>query len=485
MPGSFDCSLAEGVKREEGYDDDWASMRGLSLSNTSSSRPRGLVSVSGGSSSRRGGGADYDEDGAFHRRDDDEGATYDELDYQEDFADDEERMGGEAELVEDAEAREMEDRLKREMAKAGVGADDDETGGGDGPDDSDLFGDETLRRGRVREDDQLTGTGRQMKKIMKALARREGGLEEYESDDDINPYASEDEDEEEPAIANPEEAIRRAREEKEREEKETAKLAGILPGTPSSSGLGTGASQKPPTNSERTSRGSTPVPTSSGKSTASGAVSPSKRAAQQQQPSQAQRGRPSHGAQSSGHHRMGSGHADVAKRAAGSRGGSPAQSRSPSPGPQSSHHAPRQSSPLAGETGSHDSYPPASSGAGIKRPASPIRDASIGFSMAGNVQSGSRVSSDIKRLRTDSTSSSPNSRVSSPSASGTNAVSPLEAELISLVRSQQVSTIGEVIARFRKRLQQKPEIKQEMMSAFKRVLTGGVKGETLRVKDGF
>ncbi|CAO1625058.1 unnamed protein product [Parajaminaea phylloscopi] len=480
MPGSFGRTLSGGVKKEEGLDDDWAQMRGLSL-NTTSSRSRGLISVSGGSSSRRGGGMD-DEDGGFHRRDNDEGATYDELDYQEDFADDEERMGGEAELVEDTEAREMEDRLKREMAKAGVGGDDDDAGAGDDGDDTDLFGDDHLRRGRPREDDQLTGTGRQMKKIMKALARREGGQEEYESDDDINPYASEDEeDDDEPAIANPEEAMRRAKEEKEREEKEAARLAGTLPGTPVSTGPGAASTQKPSTQSDRASRGVTPVPSTSGKTTNSGAVTPSKRAAQQQQ---AHKGRASHGGQSSsGHHRVGSGHADVAKRAAGSRGGSPAQSRSPSPGPQGGHHVPRQSSPLAEQ----DAHSSTAVGAGIKRPASPIRDASMGTSGSGsaNASSGGRVPSDAKRLRTDSATSSANSRVSSPTSSAGNAVSSLEAELISLVRSSQVSTIGEVIARFRKRLQQKPEIKQEMMGAFKRVLTGGVKGETLRVKEGF
>lgn len=483
MPGSFGRSLGgggrggfNGVKKEEPQDDEWVQMRGLSLgSSYVSSRPRGLVSVSGGSSSRRGGGEEYDEDGAFHRRDEGDGATYDELDYQEDFADDEERMGGEAELVEDTEAKEMEDRLKREMAKAGVGGDDDD-GAADDPDDSDLFGNDDLRRGRAREDDQLTGTGRQMKKIMKALARREGGLEEYESDDEINPYASEDDDdEEEPAIANPEEAMRQAREEKEREEREAAKLVGSGP-----SGVGTPIADKSKTapQSERNSRGSTPVPSTSTKAPASGAVTPSKRAAQHQKGRHSQAG--------SSHHRLGSGHADVAKRAAGSRGVSPVQSRSPSPGPTGSQHVPRQSSPLAsGEPGN------AAIGAGIKRPASPIRDASTGMApTVGNSQQGGggggRVPSDAKRLRTDSTASSTNSRVSSPSAgSGSNAVSPLEAELIALVRGQQVSTIGEVIARFKKRLQQKPEIKQEMMSAFKRVLTGGVKGETLKVKEGF
>jgi hypothetical protein len=48
-----------------------------------------------------------------------------------------------------------------------------------------------------------------------------------------------------------------------------------------------------------------------------------------------------------------------------------------------------------------------------------------------------------------------------------------------------VKSIAEVIARFKRRLQERPELKGEMMAAFKRVLTGGTKGEALRVKEGY
>lgn len=479
------------IKKEEDISEDWPELRGLSLNSMPSSRPRGLVAVSGGSrgSSRRGfGGGDDDDEGAFHRRGDDEGGTYDELDYQEDFADDEERMGGEAELAEDNDAREMEERLKREMAKAGVSAQDENEQGGahmdDKPDD-DLFGDEGSRRGRRgREDDQLTGSGRQMKKIMTALAKREGGLfEEYESDDEVNPYASEEEDdEEEPAIANPEEAMRRAREEKEREEKEARANNPLASSTSSLTGSRSGAP------SEQPSRGATPAP-SSGGNASKGTSTPSKRP-------QVSKGRPSQG----NLNRMGSGHKDFAKRAASSstsRGVSPAASRSPSPGPTGSGaHAPRQSSPLANE-GSQ------ATAAGIKRPASPSRE-TTGGSVAssqggGNVGSSSRSfersasSSEMgnKRARTETgtSGSARPSRPSSPSSpapgAGGGAVSPLEAELIHLVRTGAVKNIGEVIGRFKKRLQAQPGLKGEMTEAFKRVLTGGTRGLALTVKPGF
>lgn len=100
-------------------------------------------------------------------QDDDD--TFGELDYEEDWADDEERTEGDNALDEE-EVKEMEDKLKREMAKAERAAEEDE--------------DEELN-----EDDQLTGTGKQMKKIMKALGKATGN-DAYEDDEDKNPYAS-------------------------------------------------------------------------------------------------------------------------------------------------------------------------------------------------------------------------------------------------------------------------------------------------------
>lgn len=474
MASSRGGSSSGGVKKEEGWDDDsWPALRGLSLHSGASGRPRGLVAVSGGSGRRRGAG---DDDGDFHRRGGDDGGTFDELDYQEDFADDEERMGGEAELVEDNDAREMEERLKREMAKAGAGGDEDgdDMHGNDDADDApqgNMWG-ETSRRNR--EDDQLTGTGRQMKKIMKALSRREGGLEDYDSDEDVNPYASEESDDEEVAMANPEEALRRALEEKEREAKEAAK-SGNASGSKTASAIGTPATGKSNLPSGTNSRGATPAP--SGNNAANGRKDTTPRHNKNKQ--QAQAGRKSNGA----HHRVGSGHADLAKRATtnaasnaggsastqGSRSGSPAGSRSPSPGRD---FTPRQSSPLADTNNS--------AGASLKRPGSPTL--SSNNTTTDTTSTGSNDTTN-KRLKTTSGDSSSNrgSRASSPTAPP----SSLEMELINLVRSGTVKSITEVIMKFRKRLQDNSAMKAEMTAAFKRVLTGGVKGESLRVKDGF
>ncbi|PWN18464.1 hypothetical protein BCV69DRAFT_285092 [Microstroma glucosiphilum] len=518
--GSGGSSGGVRIKKEEDLDDDsWPQLRGLSLG-SGPSRPRGLVAVSGGASRGRRRGDD-DDDEYSHRRGDDEGGTFDELDYQEDFADDEERMGGEAELVEDNEAREMEERLKREMAKAGFGGEDDEDDGmvGEGGGEIDapqgnMWGEASSGGGR-REDDQLTGSGKQMKKIMKALAKREGGMgEEYESDEEYNPYVSDDEEEEEEvAMANPEEAMRLAREEKEREEKEAARLgkgtaAGTSTATPSTGGGGTGMSSTAP--SGKNSRGTTPVPSTLQQSKTN---SPSKN-----------KNKPLPRGNSSGHlHRAGSGHADVAKRAttnipsgsggsssgggARSRGGSPHGSRSPSPsrGFDGSSHLPRQSSPLAGADASNvapsGSTSSATSGS-LKRPASPTQSHTSSFQgpsanlSAPNAGSGSsNKDPSAKRLKTSPSpsrpSSPPHTSSSSPSSTSTSlpgippSPSSLEGELISLVRGGQVKSIAEVIARFKRRLQERPELKGEMMAAFKKVLTGGTKGEALRVKEGY
>ncbi|CAO1634934.1 unnamed protein product [Sympodiomycopsis kandeliae] len=459
LPGASGGRSSGGVKKEEGWDDDsWPELRGLSLG-SASSRPRGLVAVSGarGDGRRRGG----DEDD-FHRGGDD-GGTFDELDYQEDFADDEERMGGESELVEDNEAREMEERLKREMAKAGVGGDDEDNDAGDDEDDDqapqgNMWGEGSRRK----EDDQLTGSGRQMKKIMKALSRREGG-EEYDSDEEVNPYASEESDEEEIAMKNPEEALRKALEEKEREEKEAAKSGTATAAKASAVTTPTAGKSSAP--SEKTSRGTTPNPSAA---SAQGRkdLSPHKNKHKQTQ----QQGRKSNGQ----HHRVGSGHVDLAKRATtnaatsgpsaqGSRSGSPAGSRSPSPGRE---FIPRQSSPLA------DSANPSSGS--LKRPASPT-------SGGGDNLPSSTSTDSMQNKRARTNDSNRGSRAASPAAPP----SVLEQELINLVRNNTVKSISEVIARFKKRLTEQPGMKAEMTAAFKRVLTGGTKGESLRVKDGF
>jgi len=94
--------------------------------------------------------------------------TFGELDFEEDWADDEERMEGDNALDEE-EAKELEDKVKREMAKAERSSDDEDE--------------------EENEDDQVNGTKKQLKKMMKALGKATGN-DAYESDEDKNPYLS-------------------------------------------------------------------------------------------------------------------------------------------------------------------------------------------------------------------------------------------------------------------------------------------------------
>ena len=153
-----------------------------------------------------------DEDGLFGRRQG--GSTFDELDYDETFADDEERADGDVN-EDDQDAKELEQRLKREMLADHV---DDDAVVKQDPDAIDSLFDESGGRG---DDAQLTGTGRQMRKIMRALSRREGN-DVYESDEDErNPYASdESEDDADLDVLHPERAILEAREERARQERQ-------------------------------------------------------------------------------------------------------------------------------------------------------------------------------------------------------------------------------------------------------------------------
>ncbi|RPD67135.1 Rap30/74 interaction domain-containing protein [Lentinus tigrinus ALCF2SS1-7] len=116
----------------------------------------------------------------------------DELDFEESFADDEEKM--EADDKEDDETKELEERLKREYKTANK-----------------------LREGYIDESEsesedeaKLTGAGKNLQKTLKKLEKG-GGYED--SDDEKNPYASSEEEEEEeeppqaptgPAILPPE-----------------------------------------------------------------------------------------------------------------------------------------------------------------------------------------------------------------------------------------------------------------------------------------
>ncbi|KAI0776093.1 hypothetical protein BD413DRAFT_526427 [Trametes elegans] len=115
----------------------------------------------------------------------------DELDFEESFADDEEKM--EVDDKEDEEAKELEERLKKEYKNANK-----------------------LRESYIDESDEeddeakLTGAGKNLQKTLKKL-EKDGGYDD--SDDEKNPYASEEEEEEEeeevpiptgPAIQPPE-----------------------------------------------------------------------------------------------------------------------------------------------------------------------------------------------------------------------------------------------------------------------------------------
>lgn len=152
--------------------------------------------------------------------------TYDELDFEESFADDEERPDNI--LEDDQEAKELEDRIKREMVADRVDDDVQIKREPDELDDAVMInrrsGADNVLGGSSehgRHDDALlTGTGRQMRKIMKALSRREGN-DVYDSDEEAkNPYASdESDDEQELDVLHPERAILEAREERAKQER--------------------------------------------------------------------------------------------------------------------------------------------------------------------------------------------------------------------------------------------------------------------------
>ncbi|GAA6012571.1 hypothetical protein JCM10207_009044 [Rhodosporidiobolus poonsookiae] len=114
-----------------------------------------VVKAGGAKGGRRGGGGEGSDD---------------EFDYEEDFQDDEEGIAKIDDLADEAEAKELEDRIRREMRAA------------ERPDEIPDNADE-------EEEDagRLTGTGREIKKMIKK-SDKSGA---YESEDDEeNPYAS-------------------------------------------------------------------------------------------------------------------------------------------------------------------------------------------------------------------------------------------------------------------------------------------------------
>ena len=359
---------------------------------------------------------------------DEDGGTYGELDFEEDFADDEERNEGDDYAMGEEETKELEQRIKRELARA----EEQDKEGEDEVDD--LFGGRGQQRG---EDDVLTGSGKQMKKIMKALARREGN-DVYDDDEERNPYGSgESSDEgEDSVMANPEEALRRVREEREREAKEAAKA-----GAPKTEGQ-----------SKETSRAVTPNIKSE---QPSGISTPSAARVATNGASQGHRNRP------------GAGHATAAQRAT-----SPSRL-----GNASSRQGSRQTSPTV-EGG----------GASLKRK-SDVPGSSNGKRARTSTQQSSQPSQPSSPVDTTSPRSASPSRPGS-SAARTGAAGPiappneLEMEIIRLVQTGRANTAKELISHFKARLNSTPAMRESFATAVTRVLNTNKPQRTLSVKPG-
>jgi transcription initiation factor TFIIF subunit alpha len=122
---------------------------------------------------------DDDEDGGAKRRREKEygeDGDLDEMVYEEDFADDDEKVDLEAE---DEETKDIEERLKKEYKTANK-----------------------QRDGHIDEsdDEDMPGMTKQAKAMQKMIRTREGN-DAYDSDEDKNPYAStDDEEDEEPPV---------------------------------------------------------------------------------------------------------------------------------------------------------------------------------------------------------------------------------------------------------------------------------------------
>lgn len=367
-----------------------------------------------------------------------EEGTYAELDFEEDFADDEERNEGDDYAMGEEETKELEQRIKWELARA----EEQEKEGEDDEDGDDLFDDRGRSRNRRGEDDALTGSGKQMKKIMKALARREGNDVYDDDDEDRNPYGSDDSSDggEDSVMANPEEALRRVREEKEREAKEAAKIEGLKTEEASSSQNQSRAAT--PTIKSENSSVSTPSTTARVATMASNSTSSNS---------------------NQGHHRKpGAGHATAAQRATSpNRNGR---------GNSISRQDSRSGSPVDGGGG----------GSSLKRKSD-----------------SSTTNTNGKRPRTSTQqSSSPSPRSASPSRSGgrilsssssSNQIAPpneLEIEIISLVQSGKAKTAKELISHFKSRLNSTPTMRDSFAKAVTRVLDTNNPQKVLNVKPG-
>ncbi|KAH9936959.1 hypothetical protein B0H21DRAFT_894160 [Amylocystis lapponica] len=201
---------------------------------------RRLKTVDNGTAGLFGDDDDDDEGGGRKRKMERQlGAEgdMDELDFEEGFADDEEKM--EPDDQEDEEAKELEERLKREYKTANK-----------------------QREGYIDESDeedeeiQLTGAGKNLQKTLKKL-EKDGGYDD--SDDEKNPYASSEEEEEEeippvqtgPAIIAPEPRVRPSSQ---------TPAPAAAPSTNGAKGPAPGTSIKTEPGSQSQSRATSPVP---------------------------------------------------------------------------------------------------------------------------------------------------------------------------------------------------------------------------------
>ncbi|KAJ6613443.1 hypothetical protein B0H10DRAFT_1881278 [Mycena sp. CBHHK59/15] len=141
---------------------------------------RKLKTVDSGMNNLFGEGDEEDDGGAKRRREKEYGGEgdMDEMVYEDDFADDEEKMDMEDN---DEEAKDIEERLKKEYKSAN-----------------------RQRDGHIDEsdDEELPGMSKQAKAMQKLIRTREGN-DAYDSDDEKNPYASSEEEEEEEAPPEP------------------------------------------------------------------------------------------------------------------------------------------------------------------------------------------------------------------------------------------------------------------------------------------
>lgn len=373
------------------------------------------------------------------RRIKDEEGTYGELDFEEDFADDEERNEGDDYAMGEEETKELEQRIKRELAKAEEEEKEEEEGGVD-----DLFDERGRSLNRRGEDDVLTGSGKQMKKIMKALARREGNDVYDDDDEDRNPYGSDDSSDggEDSIMANPEEALRRVREEREREAKEAARR-GI----------------KTEDISRNASRATSPTPIKSENSGVSTPANVNGRLGEKATTSNQQARR-----------KPGAGHATSAQRAT-----SPNR-------PTSSHsrQGSRSGSPVNG----------IGSNSNLKRKSQASNNNTNGKRPRTSTQQSSGPSSPIDT--TSPRSASPSRPGTSGKNSSSSIIAPpneLEVEIIKLVQSGKAQTTRELITHFKSRLGVEAGLKDTLLKASARVLNSSnsilsVKPALLEAGDG-